>query len=107
MSAVSAVNAVSAVSVVNVVNLVNEATGKDMASTRSSLGRRRSEKEGPVPSPDSQDVSEVWHWKSSRKHPATGGSEKPPYSEVPVVASDLAVSCIGSICMLRLKSLKR
>ena len=59
---------------VNLVNHEEETTDK-VATSCSTLGRRRSEKESPYPSHDSQDGSRVWHWKSSKKNSEEDASE--------------------------------
>jgi hypothetical protein len=48
--------------------LVEDLEATDVATTRSSLGRRRSEKRSLVPSQDSKEGSRVWHGKSSMEN---------------------------------------
>ena len=60
---------------VNFVNLVDGTAGKE-ATSRSTLGRRRGERESPPPRQDSQDDSHRRHLEGSRReNPDADGSE--------------------------------
>ena len=50
------------------VDLVENLEATDVATTRSPLGRRRSEKGSLVPSQESKEVPRAWHGKDSRKN---------------------------------------
>jgi len=80
----------------DLVNSENEARGKDVATTRSPLGRRRSEK--LLPSQDSsQDGPKERQLEGSRmENPAEDESEKPSYSSVPVSA--LSFASLSDVC---------
>ena len=58
-------------------NLVNNFEETEKATTRSALGRRRSEKEGPDSSHDSQDGLGNWHGKYLNKHSRVKESLRP------------------------------
>ena len=51
-------------------NLVEDFEATKVATSRSALGRRRSEKGRVVPSQDIQDGSGIWHGKNPRKAPS-------------------------------------